>query len=652
MDTLVLLIPLLPLLGFVVLGLAGRRIGSEAILGAIGSGTVGISFVLSCIALGWLLQMPAELRVHEVVLYRWLFAGDFHVEVAFRLDPLSMVFALVVTGVGFLIHVYSIGYMHGDAGFWRFFAYLNLFIFMMLVLVLSNNLLLTFVGWEGVGLCSYLLIGFWYSRRFEGVGIVWTTDAGRKAFLMNRVGDAGMLLGMFLLARQFGTLHYETLTAQAVMLPVGSEVLTAATLLLFLACTGKSAQIPLAAWLPDAMAGPTPVSALIHAATMVTAGIFLVARLSALFALAPVTLAVITVVGAVTALWAATIGLVQTDIKKVLAYSTVSQLGFMFAALGVGAFSAAVLHVVTHAFFKALLFLGAGAVIHALHEQQNIHFMGGLRRYLPHTYRVFLVAGLAIAGIPPLSGFFSKDAILWNVFEHAGTGVWLVLLTAAFCTALYTFRLIGLVFHGEERFDRHHVHPHEAPPVMRIPLYVLAALSVVGGVLGIPYALLPIGTNPNLLETWLEPVFSTASGLLGRVPQAVVHWEEYALMLVATAVSVLAIALAWRWFAQEGMAGERRFTERLGALHRLLWHKYYVDEATEKLIVEPTVQTSERFLWRLLDVRLIDGAVNGVAAGVRWVAERLRRMQTGIAQTYALTMLVGIVLLLSWLLFG
>jgi NADH-quinone oxidoreductase subunit L len=632
MDTLVLLIPLLPLLGFVVLGLAGRRIGSEAILGAIGSGTVGISFVLSCIALGWLLQMPAELRVHEVVLYRWLFAGDFHVEVAFRLDPLSMVFALVVTGVGFLIHVYSIGYMHGDAGFWRFFAYLNLFIFMMLVLVLSNNLLLTFVGWEGVGLCSYLLIGFWYSRPVRG-GRDCMDHRCRQESLSHEPGGRCRHVAGDVPA---GTAVWHTALRDADGAggdaPGGlGGAYGGNAACCFWRARGNRHRFRWQHGCPMQWRDQRRFRRSSMQRRWFTAGIFLVARLSALFALAPVTLAVITVVGAVTALWAATIGLVQTDIKKVLAYSTVSQLGFMFAALGVGAFSAAVFHVVTHAFFKALLFLGAGAVIHALHEQQNIHFMGGLRRYLPHTYRVFLVAGLAIAGIPPLSGFFSKDAILWNVFEHAGAGVWLVLLTAAFCTALYTFRLIGLVFHGEERFDRHHVHPHEAPPVMRIPLYVLAALSVVGGVLGIPYALLPIGTNPNLLETWLEPVFSTASGLLGRVPQAVVHWEEYALMLVATAVSVLAIALAWRWFAQEGMAGERRFTERLGALHRLLWHKYYVDEATEKLIVEPTVQSSERFLWRLLDVRLIDGAVNGVAAGVRWVAERLRRMQTGIA---------------------
>ncbi len=650
MDFLIATIPLLPLAGFLILGLTGRWWRSEKLVGAFGSGTVGAAFLMSVAVLGWLIQRPEAERFHVTTLYRWIAAGTFQVEVAFQVDPLSLVFALVVTGVGFLIHVYSIGYMHGDRGFWRFFAYLNLFIFAMLVLVLSNNLLLTFVGWEGVGLCSYLLIGFWYERRFPGVGIVWTTDAGRKAFIMNRIGDVGMLLAMFLLVKQFGTLEYSAVNSQAAAtFPMGSELLTAITLLLFVACTGKSAQIPLATWLPDAMAGPTPVSALIHAATMVTAGVFLLARLSPLFALAPATLAVITVIGALTALAAATIGLVQTDIKKVLAYSTVSQLGFMFTAAGVGAFSAAVFHVVTHAFFKALLFLGAGAVIHALHEQQDIRLMGGLRRYMPTTYRVFLIAALAIAGIPPLSGFFSKDAILWNVLQGAGIVGWLVLMAAAFCTAFYSFRVVGLVFHGEERFDRHHAHPHEAPAVMRVPLLILALLSVVGGFLGIPYALLPLGANPNILERWLEPVFAPVLALLGKMPTEALHWEEYLAMLIAVAVSAGGAVLAWRLFALRGIEGERLFERRLGAFYRLLWHKYYLDEVYQKGVVEPVERASERFLWRILDVAIIDGIVNGTAALVGRLGSLLRRIQTGIAQTYAMLMLVGILALLSWL---
>lgn len=649
MDLLIAAIPLIPLAGFLVLGLFGWRWRSETSIGSVGSATVGLSFLLSLLVLGWLLQLPEPQRSLTVVLYRWIEAGTFRVELAFTADPLSIVFALVVTGVGFLIHVYSIGYMHGDRGFWRFFAYLNLFIFMMLVLVLSNNVLLTFLGWEGVGLCSYLLIGFWYDRRFEGIGILWTTDAGRKAFIMNRIGDVGMLLAMFLLVREFGSLEYSVINAQATALAVGSGTIVAITLLLFLACTGKSAQIPLAVWLPDAMAGPTPVSALIHAATMVTAGVFLVSRLAPLFALAPATLGIITVIGALTALTAATIGLVQTDIKKVLAYSTISQLGFMFTAAGVGAFSAAVFHVVTHAFFKALLFLGAGAVIHALHEQQDIRSMGGLRQYMPTTYRLFLLAGLAIAGIPPLSGFFSKDAILWHVFEGAGLLGWLVLVAAAFCTAFYTFRLIALVFQGEERFDRRHLHPHEAPAVMRIPLLILGFLSVVGGLLGIPYALFPFVDNPNLLERFLAPIFTPATALLGTVAAPALHWEEYVLMLVATAAGAVGALTAWRLFTTQALGAEQLLATRLGQLYRILWHKYYVDEAYQKLIVESLQQGAERFFWRFLDVTLIDGFVNGVARAIGYVGSLVRRLQTGVAQSYAMVMLIGILALLSWL---
>ncbi len=447
MENFAFLIPVFPLAGFLFIGIFGKYLKksekSEALIGGIASSMVALSFIYAAALFVRALGSPIEEPI-KIPVYEWISAGKFSVEVSYQIDQLSILFSLIITGVGFLIHVYSIGYMKGDRSFYRFFAYLNLFIFMMLNLVLASNFLLTFLGWEGVGLSSYLLIGFWYDKEFEGVGIKYTGDAGNKAFIVNRIGDFGFLIAMFLIFVSFGTLEYTEVFAQAkasANIYYGSGLIAAITLLLFLGCTGKSAQLPLAVWLPDAMAGPTPVSALIHAATMVTAGVFLVARNSALFALAPATMETVMVVGILTAFVAASIALVQNDFKKILAYSTVSQLGFMFSALGAGAFVAGVFHVMTHAFFKGLLFLVAGAVIHAMKEEQDVKKMGGLKKYMPTTYKTFVAAALAIAGIPFFSGFFSKDEIIWNVFLSGGWFAWLVIATAAFFTAFYIFRL-------------------------------------------------------------------------------------------------------------------------------------------------------------------------------------------------------------------
>jgi NADH-quinone oxidoreductase subunit L len=647
MAELIALIVLFPLLGFLIVGIGGRRLGHERTIGAIASAAVGASFLVAVWLLVEMLSRPADDRTLVLRLYSWIAAGDFHTELAWRLDQLSLVFVLVVTGVGFLIHVYAIGYMHGDRSFARFFAYLNLFIFMMLNLVLGDNLLVTFLGWEGVGLASYLLIGFWWDQQFEGVRIRWTGEAAMKAFVVNRIGDFGMLVAMFLLALYAGTLRYDEITtAVSAGTVIPPHVVTLIGLGLFLGCTGKSAQIPLAVWLPDAMAGPTPVSALIHAATMVTSGIFLIARLNVLFAASPITMAVVASIGIATAFFAATIGLVQNDIKKVLAYSTVSQLGFMFTALGVGAFTAGVFHVVTHAFFKALLFLGAGSVIHALHHEQDIQRMGGLARLMPRTHWTFLVGALAIAGIFPLSGFFSKDEILWNAYLHGGPWLWAIGVAAAFCTAFYMFRLYYLVFHNSERYDRHHP-PHESPAVMTVPLVVLAILSAVGGVLGIPSALSG-GAIPHVLEHWLEPVFAPGVAMLGRQPEHASHALEYGLMAASLGVALAAIALATAFYRRPSDR-PARLAERFGWLYRVLWRKYLLDEFYYALVVDPLYNLSVRILWRVTDVALIDGAVNGIARLVGRFGELVRRVQTGYAQSYAVLMMAGIVAIVWYL---
>ncbi len=644
------LIPLFPLIGFLIIGLFGKRLKSEKLVGTIGAGAVLASFAVTVGLFLDMLGKPAEERSFVHTVYTWIATGSFKVDIAYQIDQLSLLFSLIITGVGFLIHVYSIGYMHGDKGFPRFFAYLNLFVFMMLNLVLASNFLLTFLGWEGVGLASYLLIGFWYDRKFDGSFITWTGDAAKKAFIVNRIGDFGVLVAMFMLFNLFGTLDYNTINANAaaVLVPGGTAV-TLITLALFLGCTGKSAQIPLGVWLPDAMAGPTPVSALIHAATMVTSGIFLIARTNVLFAMSPDTMAVVTGIGITTALIAGTVGLVQNDIKKVLAYSTVSQLGFMFMALGVGAFTAGVFHVMTHAFFKALLFLGSGSVIHGMHEEQDIQKMGGLKKYMPITYKTWLVGTMAIAGIPFFSGFFSKDEILWFGYLNGSPLLWGIGALAAFTTAFYMWRLTVLTFQGEERFDHHHVHPHESPATMTVPLIILAVLSALGGFLGIPHVLGSVGGMhlPNLLESWLEPIFAKGVALLPTHPGD--HTSlEFMLMGASTVIAISGIMLARSIY---------RTTEKPAALakkfagpYKLLWNKWYVDEIYDLAIVGPILALSRDFLWKIFDVKIIDGIVNGSAKIVGATADALRKIQSGVAQNYALLMMIGIVVLIAMVL--
>jgi NADH-quinone oxidoreductase subunit L len=635
---------LLPLLGFLLLGIFGSRIKNESAVGIIGCSTVGASFVIFALAFVSMLGMGPDDRRQTVELFTWIsaFTGSaesFSAKVAYQVDQLSIVMTLVVTGVGFLIHVYSIGYMHGDKGFWRFFAYMNLFIFAMLNLVLADNFLLMFLGWEGVGLCSYLLIGFWYEKKFTG-------DAAKKAFVVNRIGDFGFLLAMFLIFDRFGSLEFATVFGAASVLSTGGVTLFWITLLLFVGAVGKSAQIPLFVWLPDAMAGPTPVSALIHAATMVTAGVYMVARCSVLYALAPEAMLIVAVVGALTLVFAASIGLVQNDIKKVLAYSTISQLGYMFLAMGVAAFSAGIFHLVTHAFFKALLFLGSGAVIHAMGEEQDIQRMGGLKKYLPITYKTFLIGAIAIAGIPPFAGFFSKDEILWKAFssDYGNVVLWLLGFLGAAMTAFYMFRLVYLTFEGEPRFSKD-LHPHEAPKSMTVPLMVLALLSIVGGFIGIPASLF----GGNAIEHWLEPVFARADAKLGLEAHSVVP-IEYVLMVLSIGVAAGGIVFARRVFLREPDLAVR-LRQRFAGLHRVLLNKYYVDEAYDKAVVDPIVKASESVLWKGFDVGLIDGSVNGSATVIEKLSQIVRKIQTGIAQQYALWFVAGILAILSWVIF-
>ncbi len=629
----------LPLAGFIINGLVGRKL-KEPLAGIIGSATVGISFIIACMMFFNMLGAPTDERSHVVELFKWIAAGSFNASFAYQVDQLSIVMMLIVTGVGFLIHVYSIGYMHGDPGFWRFFAYLNLFIFAMLNLIMADNFLLLFLGWEGVGLCSYLLIGFWYDRKFEKGT---TGDAAKKAFIVNRIGDFGFLLGMFLIFEMFGSLNFGDVFAQASTLEVGNTTIMWMTLALFLGATGKSAQIPLFVWLPDAMAGPTPVSALIHAATMVTAGVYMVARCSVLFALAPTTMMVVAVVGVCTALLAATIGLVQNDIEKVLAYSTVSQLGYMFLALGVGAFAAGIFHVMTHAFFKALLFLGSGSVIHAMHEEQDIQKMGGLKKYMPVTYWTFFIAMFAIAGIFPLSGFFSKDEILWKTFSSGNFILWGMGLVGAALTAFYMTRLTTLTFEGSERFDHHHLHPHESPKTMTIPLIILCVLSVIGGFVGVPHAL----GGSNQIEHFLEPIFEKANLKMSLVPHDV-EPIEFVLMALSVGVALAGIFLARKWYLTRKDVPEKLATRNAGA-YNLLLNKYKVDELYAAAIVNPIQRASESFMWKIFDVKIIDGIVNGVPQLVGMFSGAARKLQTGVAQSYVFVFLIGVVAIVGWL---
>ncbi len=633
------LIVVFPLLGFLILGLFGSRMKNEKLIGFLGSGTVGLSFFLALVLFFQMLNVEPEQRKQIVTVFTWLstFTGSsssFSVNISYQIDQLSILMTLIVTGIGFLIHVYSIGYMHGDRGYWRFFAYMNLFIFAMLNLVLADNFLLLFLGWEGVGLCSYLLIGFWYEKKFTG-------DAAKKAFVVNRIGDFGFIIGMLLIFSTFDSLNFSTVFSGAALLTMGNTTILWITLLLFLGAIGKSAQIPLYVWLPDAMAGPTPVSALIHAATMVTAGVYMVARCSILYALSPVAMEVVAIIGAITAVFAATIGLVQNDIKKVLAYSTISQLGYMFLAMGVGAFSAGIFHLMTHAFFKALLFLGSGAVIHAMHDEQDIRKMGGLKEYLPITYKTFLIGAIAIAGIPPFAGFFSKDEILWKTFssEQGSWVLWLLGVFGAAMTAFYMFRLVTLTFEGKRRFN-HHLHPHEAPKTMTVPLMILAGLSIVGGFVGIPHW--------SGIEHWLDPVFSPAQYKLmsGENSGGIL---EYLLMAVSVGIAAVGIYAA-RWVYLQRIEIAASLQQQYPRVYRLLLNKYYVDEMYDVVIVEPAVKTSEEILWKVVDVTLIDGMVNGSAKVIGAIAQTLRKIQTGVVQFYAVVFIGGILFVITWLL--
>jgi NADH-quinone oxidoreductase subunit L len=636
-SNLLWLIPLLPLSGAVVNGVFGRRFGRNLIAG-VACGTVALAFAVS---LGAFLQMVGapedELPIVRTY-FTWIEAGQFQADAGFLLDQLSGLMILIVTGVGLLIHIYSAGYMAAEDGFYRYFAYLNLFMFSMLTLVLADNYLLMFVGWEGVGLCSYLLIGFYFERRSA-------TDAGKKAFIVNRVGDFGFILALSLVFWTFGSIDYETVFSRAAATPAeplgAVGAVTAACLLMLLGATGKSAQIPLYVWLPDAMEGPTPVSALIHAATMVTAGVYVVARSAALFNLAPTAMLIVALVGTVTALFAASIGLVQTDIKRVLAYSTVSQLGYMFLAVGVGAYAAGIFHLMTHAFFKALLFLGAGSVIHGMGGIQDLTKMGGLRKKMPWTFLTFVIGSLALAGLPGLAGFFSKDAILWGAFssEPLGPFLWGTGVLAAGFTAFYTFRLVIMAFFGSPRYtpaDVHHV--HESPATMRVPLIILAVCSIGAGYLGVPSVL----GGGNHIEHFLEPV-------VGAGVEEGEHAVELAVMGASVAAGLLGLLLAC--LAYGSIPGiPVRIANAVPGAYSLLSRKYYVDEIYDAVIVWPVFRAARDYLWGLIDSGIIEGAVNGVGRGVRGVAGSLRHMQSGSVRAYAAWILAGGVVVMAWLL--
>lgn len=632
---------ILPLAGFLINGLFGSKIKNEKVIGLIGSSTVGAAFVIALLSLFELIALPAEDRTHVVELFTWLSVGGIEVSFAYLVDQLSIVMALIVTGVGFLIHIYSIGYMHGDPGFWKFFAYLNLFIFAMMNLILGDNFLVLFLGWEGVGLCSYLLIGFWYDKKFEK-GTV--SQAAKKAFVVNRIGDFGFLLGMFLIFSTFGSLNFLEVFPQVGGEGIDQSVYMFIALFMFIGATGKSAQIPLYVWLPDAMAGPTPVSALIHAATMVTAGVYMVARASVIFAAAPDIMMVVAVIGALTAFFAATIGLVQNDIKKVLAYSTVSQLGYMFLACGVGAFGAGIFHVMTHAFFKALLFLGAGSVIHAMHENQNIQDYGGLKKYMPVTYITFLFAALAIAGFPGLSGFFSKDEILWYSYANGNIIFWVIGAVTAVMTAFYMFRLVSLTFFGKERFSHDKYHPHESPSTMTIPLIILGILSVVVGFIGVPEIF--SGEHGNIFHNWLHPVFEPAEKLMAAHAHHS-HSEELLLMGISVFFAVAGIIAAIIIFTKRREIAEK-VSASLSGVYNTLMNKYYVDEFYFAAVVNPIKNVSEKFLSAVVDIKLIDGIINGSANLVDRISTGIRKLQTGVAQFYAIIMMTGIALALLW----
>jgi NADH-quinone oxidoreductase subunit L len=627
------LIPVLPLAGAAINGFLGKKSSRTAV------STVGLFF--SGAAFAWALsvvfRVSSDALPYQEYLAHWIRSGSFSADFALYLDQLSLVMLLVVTGVGFLIHIYSVGYMWDDPSYYRFFTYLNLFMFFMLTLILANNYLVMFIGWEGVGLASYLLIGFWFTKDSAA-------SAGKKAFIVNRIGDFGFLIGLFLIIQHFGSLDFTKVFAQVQPLAsetAGAGLLTAIGILLMVGACGKSAQIPLYVWLPDAMEGPTPVSALIHAATMVTAGVYMVSRSHMIFERAPMALMVVAVIGTLTALFAASIGITQTDIKKVLAYSTVSQLGYMFMACGVGAFSAGIFHLMTHAFFKGLLFLAAGSVIHAVGGEQDMRKMGGLRSYIPWTFMTMGIATLAIAGIPPFAGFWSKDEILWKAYSspHGSWVFWLIGVITAFITSFYMFRLLFMTFFGDyhgAQVDAHghgthghaqdghgHGEPHESPMVVLIPLMILAVLSVVGGLVGIG----------NRFEHFLEPVFG-AGAATEVAGEAASRATELLLMGISVTVAVLGFALAYVLYVSKPYLPQK-IADALGGLYQTVLDKYYVDELYTKLFIKPLIDGSTSILWQGVDRKVIDDSVNHAADGARIISDNVRHMQSGNLRSYA-----------------
>jgi len=636
------IVPLLPLLGSAINGLFGAKWRNKCVTATAITST-GLSFLCA-------LEAVREFFESGQVLFRkdfftWITAGNFRAGFDLQMDQLTVVMLLVVTGVGWLIHIYATGYMAHEGGYYRFFSYLNLFMFFMLILVLAANYVLLFVGWEGVGLSSYLLIGFWFLKKSAA-------DAGKKAFIVNRIGDFGFMLGMFLLFRAFGTLDFQTLFAKAgtwqpdAMGRFGT--LTIACLLLFMGAVGKSAQLPLYVWLPDAMEGPTPVSALIHAATMVTAGVYVVARSHILFTHSPTAMLVVAVVGCATAFFAATIGLVQTDIKKVLAYSTVSQLGYMFLACGVGAFAAGIFHLMTHAFFKALLFLAAGSVIHAMGGEQEMPKMGGLGKKIRWTYVTMFIATLAIAGIPPFAGFFSKDAILFASFqsETAGRILYGLGLLTALLTAFYMFRLIFLTFNGKPRYDGKKVHVHESPWSMLGPLVVLAILSVIGGWFALP----TFFQGPDYFANFLAPVFGGAPEAAGAATEAATHQLELILAGVAFGTALLGIVIAY-WLYLKNPRKPDDLAKSMKPAYTTLLNKYYVDELYAATIVRPLLWLSTNVFWKAADVVGIDGTVNGIAHGAAAIGDGVRHSQSGNTRSYGVWVVAGAIVVLAVIFF-
>ena len=668
------IIPLLPLAGAAINGLLGKRF-SKALVNTIALGSTAASFAYALWVAAQFAGLAPDQIPHIERYGTWLSAGSFSAEFGAYLDQLSLVMVLVVTGVGFIIHVYSVGYMEHEGGYYRYFAYLNIFMFFMLTLVLANNYLLMFVGWEGVGLASYLLIGFWFLKKTAA-------DAGKKAFITNRVGDFGFLIALFLLIKHFGTLQYDSLWNLVSRYPVetgAAGLLTAIGLLMLVGATGKSAQIPLYVWLPDAMEGPTPVSALIHAATMVTAGVYMVARSNPIFNRAPEALMAVAIIGTLTAIFAASIGMAQTDIKKVLAYSTISQLGYMFMACGLAAYSAGIFHLMTHAFFKALLFLAAGSVIHGLGGEQDMRNMGGLRKYLPYTFWCMTAATFAIAGIPPLAGFFSKDEILWRAWTSGNHVIWLIGVITAGLTSFYMFRLWFLTFFGEYRGanpetaghghdadvqhaahagphdaqDAHatggsHAHgvpPHESPWLMVVPLMILAVLSFIGGWAGIPESL----GGSDHFNHFLAPVFrmteATPEGGLAAAPSEAPiehgdHSTEFAFSAISVGVGILGFIGAWFLYYKRPDLPDQ-IAKSAGGVYRLVLDKYRIDELYGAVFIQPIIALSTNVFWKGIDRGLIDGAVDGAAAGANETSDAMRHMQSGNIRSYAGWVAVG-----------